>query len=158
MPPMEPSEFWMYYAAFTVVVLLFFAQRRPRKGMRLRLTGKTGAGSKTAQATGRDYSKIAAELKGAIPPTKPEDPQNSDFNEVTQIRAQEARPLNVHFNYNGHSWDAYEVLGLPAGSSLEKVEAAYEESVARVDVGSRPFMDAAYKAITGRTKILKASS
>jgi hypothetical protein len=136
--------------------LAFFARRRPRKGMRLRLSA--GKGAKTAQASGRNYSQIAAELKGATPPAKPDDPQNSDFNEVTHIRAEVARPLNVHFNYNGHSWDAYEVLGLPAGSSLEKVEAAYEESVARVDVGSRPFMDAAYKAITGRTKILKASS
>lgn len=35
------------------------------------------------------------------------------------------KSLNVMFNYNGHSWDAYEVLGLPAGSSFEEVQAAY---------------------------------
>jgi hypothetical protein len=57
------------------------------------------------------------------------------------------RPLNVVFNYNGHSWDAYEVLGLPAGSSLEKVEQAYQAHLASVDAGSRPFLEAAYAAI-----------
>ncbi len=148
----------MYYAMATVVALLIFARRRPRKGMRLRLGGAVG--EKNAQTSGRDYGQIAAELKGSVPPAAMRSELNEDSgsHETTQIRSQEARPLNVHFNYNGHSWDAYEVLGLPAGSSLEKVDAAYEESVARVDAGSRPFMDAAYKAITGRTKILKASS
>lgn len=146
MPPLKPTEFWLYYAAATLVALVIFARRRPRKGMRLRLLGRKES---VKQTSGRDYSQIAAELKGSTPP---------QATSKTSEPSAEARPLNVHFNYNGHSWDAYEVLGLPAGSSLEKVEAAYEESVARVDVGSRPFMDAAYKAITGRTKILKASS
>src|SRR5690349_4462282 len=35
------------------------------------------------------------------------------------VRRQDITPkmksLNVMFNYNGHSWDAYEVLGVPAG-------------------------------------------
>lgn len=57
------------------------------------------------------------------------------------------RPLNVVFNYNGHSWDAYEVLGLPAGSSPDKVEEAYKAQLASVEAGSRPFLDAAYAAI-----------
>ncbi len=30
--------------------------------------------------------------------------------------------LNVFFNYKGHSFDAYEVLGVPAGSNLTEIK------------------------------------
>lgn len=29
------------------------------------------------------------------------------------------RSLNIFFNYNGHSWEAHEVLGVPAGCSWD---------------------------------------
>lgn len=154
MPPVQPSQFWLYYAVATVVALLIFVRSRPRTGMRLRL--KTRAQKRAEIEAGQDFSKIQAEIKGSVPPARKEEAKPLD--ELTIVRAQAARPLNVHFNYNGHSWDAFEVLGLPAGSSLEKVEAAYKESIARVDVGSRPFMEAAYKAIVGASRQLKASS
>jgi hypothetical protein len=156
LPPIQPSHFWLYYAVATLVAILLFARRGPRKGMRLRFKGK-GSQKKRELETARDYSNIAAELKGSVPPA-PKSATAPNHEETTQIRAGAARPLNVHFNYNGHSWDAFEVLGLPAGSSMEKVEAAYKESLARVDVGSRPFMEAAFKAIAGASRQLKASS
>lgn len=146
MPPVQPSQFWLYYAVATVVALLIFVRSRPRNGMRLRL--KTRAQKKAELESGQGPTTIQTQLPGNNPP----------LDELTVVRAQAARPLNVHFNYNGHSWDAYEVLGLPAGSSLEKVEAAFKESIARVDVGSKPFMEAAYKAIVGASRRLKASS
>jgi hypothetical protein len=37
--------------------------------------------------------------------------------------------LNVLFMHNGHDWDAYQVLGLPAGSRLEAVQAAYNTAL-----------------------------
>ena len=57
------------------------------------------------------------------------------------------RSLTVHFNFNGHEWEAYEILGLPAGSSMESVEVAYREMMASVESESQPFVDAAYRAI-----------
>lgn len=57
------------------------------------------------------------------------------------------RELNVHFNYNGHSWDAYEVFGLPAGVSVEVVTAAYERMIQKVDPESVEFIQTAYQAI-----------
>jgi len=59
------------------------------------------------------------------------------------------RNLNIHFNYNGHSWDAYEVLGVPAGSSPESVRKAYEGMLAKLDPESRELVELAYKAIRG---------
>lgn len=139
---MQPKEFMMYYAAFIAVAVLFVMRRKPRKGMRLRLRGQTGPKA----ATGKDYEHMASELRGSISPDN-----------VTPIAQKGERPLNVIFNYNGESWDAYEVLGLPAGSSQERVEAAFNDSMGRVDDKSKPFMLAAYDAIQSQWRLFKAS-
>ncbi len=55
--------------------------------------------------------------------------------------------LNVIFNYNGHSWDAYEVLGLPAGAPWDQVHAAYQRSRNSSDQSAQAFLDHAVKAI-----------
>ncbi len=63
------------------------------------------------------------------------------------IELRKAKSLNVIFNYNGHSWDAYEVFGLPAGASWEEVERAYNASCKDSDPSSRDFFDTALRAI-----------
>lgn len=55
--------------------------------------------------------------------------------------------INVIFVYNGHEWDAYKVLGIPAGSSREKVEEAFKKTISRVDKESKSFFTVAYQAI-----------
>jgi len=57
------------------------------------------------------------------------------------------KSLNVHFIYNSHTWDAYEVLGIPAGSSLRSVTQHYQTLLIKADPQSRMFLDAAYQAI-----------
>jgi hypothetical protein len=56
--------------------------------------------------------------------------------------------LNVIFNYNGHSFDAYEVLGVPAGSTLEEIQAIYQKNKQLVDPASREFFRVAMETIT----------
>jgi hypothetical protein len=58
-----------------------------------------------------------------------------------------ATALNVFFVWNGHSWDAYEVLGIPAGSSRESALAAFERARKECDAESLPFLQAALDAI-----------
>lgn len=58
--------------------------------------------------------------------------------------------MNILFNYNGHTWDAYEVLGVPAGAQLRMVTDAYQDLVQRSSPESREFLETAYKAITSR--------
>lgn len=58
--------------------------------------------------------------------------------------------LNVIFIYNGHSWDAYEVLGVPAGASLPLVTQAYNDALKRCDTTSVEFFETAYRAILQR--------
>jgi hypothetical protein len=39
------------------------------------------------------------------------------------------RSLNVMFMYNGHSFDAFEILGLPAGCSYKKAKVQFDGEV-----------------------------
>ncbi len=60
---------------------------------------------------------------------------------------QKAKMLNVLFMYNGHDWDAYEVLGLPAGCSLNLVTQRYQDLIREADSGKLEFYQTAYEAI-----------
>lgn len=57
------------------------------------------------------------------------------------------KTLNVLFNYNGHTWDAYEVLGVPAGTSIDKITEALHRELRKQDPSSHHFLHAAYQAI-----------
>lgn len=55
--------------------------------------------------------------------------------------------LHVHFNFNGHSWDAFEVLGIKMGCSIEEIELALAKNLAHSAPDSHEFYNAAYSAI-----------
>lgn len=57
------------------------------------------------------------------------------------------KQLNVLFMYNGHDWDAFEVLGLPAGCSFKMVTQRFQELIRDADQGKLEFYQAAYEAI-----------
>ncbi len=138
--PLEPKEFFLYYAAASILALLIFLRRKPRRGMLLR------GWNQKRTTEGRNYSEIAATLKASGDPR------------IANLRPRGPDPersLNVIFNYNGHSWDAHEVLGVPAGASLERVQAGYRDTLKRVDDESKPFVEAAYRAISGSSAVNK---
>ena len=99
-----------------VFAIALILRHRPKSGMWLKLGTRT--------------QRPAGQIRGS-------DSRVPDIG-FTRIRPTGERPLNVVFNYNGHSWDAYEVLGLPAGSSLEMVQQAYREALATADQNSLP--------------------
>lgn len=59
----------------------------------------------------------------------------------------EVKSLNIIFMYNGHNWDAHEVLGVPAGSRMEVVTRAYEAALSNSAPESKEFLETAYMAI-----------
>jgi hypothetical protein len=62
-------------------------------------------------------------------------------------------PLNVMFNFNGHSFDAYEVLGVPAGSNMEEVKEAFQRSLGSAsNDSSQEIFKVAYTAIQNASK------
>lgn len=69
---------------------------------------------------------------------------------TSEVSGRETKNLNVLFMYNGHDWDAYEVLGVPAGAGLPTVTARYQELIRGADKGQLEFYEAAYQAILKR--------
>ena len=65
--------------------------------------------------------------------------------------AKPSRPLNVNFEFENYTYDAYHVLGLPGGSSWESVQAAYKQSLsAKPEQGgehSRECIQMAFEAL-----------
>lgn len=61
----------------------------------------------------------------------------------------ESRQLNVFFNWNGHTWDAFEVLGVPAGANRDTVVRAFHACRAK-SPDSTAFLQAATDAILNR--------
>jgi hypothetical protein len=81
-------------------------------------------------------------------PLKLRNEQNNKVRSAGENKAvAQERILNVIFQYNGHDFDAYEVFGLPAGSSLSAVEQAYRQVISRTDVEDQTFYNHAFEAI-----------
>jgi len=133
----SPKQYLLIYALIvTPIVLSFLFARRRQSPTSLNLT---------SGASGRPMSSQGGESRqplGLVAPTagaQPKSPSAPDLNEE--------KSLNVIFNWNGHSWDAYEVLGLPAGSSIDAVQSTYQQLLTRSDSEAVPFFRAAYEAI-----------
>lgn len=123
---MDPNaeKFLILNGALLVIVIVYMVWIRPAKGVRLRFQTR----SKTPPAK-KVYDKEFM----------------SKLEHVDRVPFE--KHLNVIFTYNGHEWDAYEVLGLPAGSSPQSVDEAYQKMRATVADDSKHFIDAAYRAI-----------
>lgn len=73
--------------------------------------------------------------------------------EESPIPVSTIKDVNPRFVYNGHDWDAYEVLGIPAGSSLPVVHQAFHLQVSKTGPEGHEFLQAALQAITERSRI-----
>lgn len=64
----------------------------------------------------------------------------------------QARHLSIQFMYNGHDWEAHDVLGLPQGATLPMATEAYQKLLQSSDSNTFPFYEAAYNAILDKNK------
>lgn len=128
----SPKDYLLIWALIVTAVVVSFFFRRSQRPTRLNL-----------------YSNLKSNLKPGLKSSAGEELTSSK--NMTPIRINSERlaekPLNVFFQWNGHTWDAFEALGLPAGSSLESVRAAYEEVITRGASDDLPFFKAALDAI-----------
>ncbi len=160
---MDPKvkEFLILNGAVLILVLFYLLRRRPRSRMKLSLKrGWSGQGPHASSVEGPAMASLNGDsgrkaLTGEYTKTltgnseeeggsgrASKDPVTTD-----ERASKPRRSLNVIFNYNGHSWDAYEVLGIPAGSPIDKVNEAYQSCLNLVDKESRVFVDTAYQSI-----------
>ena len=56
-------------------------------------------------------------------------------------------PPQAFFVYNGHDWDAFEVLGVSPYSSFSEITKSYQTMIRKADNGKHDFLQAAYTAI-----------
>ncbi|MBX9766915.1 MAG: hypothetical protein K2X47_06555 [Bdellovibrionales bacterium] len=123
---METRWIWIQIGIALFLVVLFMTRGKQAGPSRLRLTHKK-RDSKTA------LSKLTSQ-KAQVPST-------------VVIGGQGERPLNVLFNYNGETFDAFEVLGLPAAAPWDLVHQVYQKQFAIKAFAERALYEAAYRAI-----------
>lgn len=124
---MSSQEFLWLNVGIALIVALIFLWRRKSQRQPSRLNLKKTTDSRSAMEPLMDKS-------------------------TKESQGPQAKNLNVVFVYNGHPWDAHEILGVPAGASLEACEKAYKETLAKADQQSRLFVETAYKAIVADYK------
>lgn len=56
-------------------------------------------------------------------------------------------PAQATFVYNGHDWDAFEVLGVSPYASFSEITRQYQIAIKKADGGKHDFLQAAYMAI-----------
>lgn len=115
---------YLWIQGILIFLGLLFLLWRPKKRLGLSLKfGKSGASS-------------AGVIKSS--------PEN-----IVEFRGRDdvSRNLQVFFNYNGHTFEAYEALGLPAGASLHAIQSAFSKQKILADSESRPFLEAAFEAL-----------
>lgn len=128
--------FWINAAIGIAFVAIFMYRKAPRGPTRLKLrAGMTSPGESDPNERGlvrQKYDAISIEALAA------------------QSLHPREKTLNVLFNYNGHTWDAFEVLGLPAGAPARMVEEAYQVALRKASPEGRDFIRSAYDAIRSR--------
>lgn len=127
---LSPQEFILWNGLLVGAIVISFVWIRRSRGPRLYLSSKKQA------STPRDRIVYQPRKTGPYRQAEPESPT---------IRRE--RGLNLMFNYNGHSWDAYEVLGIPAGSSYVAAQEAFKKVRLTLDADSEKFMEAALESI-----------
>ncbi|MCS6837331.1 MAG: hypothetical protein NZ480_00655 [Bdellovibrionaceae bacterium] len=95
------------------------------------------------RATLQDHIK-PLDLKAEGRPTSLGNMDSTTQEILLSERRQPVRPLQVFFIYNGHTFDAYEVLGVPNGADLERVFQAYQQLKTHTH---SDIIDVAYNAI-----------
>ena len=65
---------------------------------------------------------------------------------------EKAKNLSIFFMYNGHDWEAHDVLGVPQGASLTIATEAYQKLLKSEDPSTFEFYEGAYNAILQRRK------
>jgi len=135
---------WINIGIGALIALIFMLRSSQKEPSRLRLSG-----SKNSSQTPVPASRVPIDRKSA---SRVRTHKESVSDATVEAASAEARikSLNVIFNYNGHSWDAYEVLGVPAGAPPAMVKQAFEQALKANDPASHEFLKAALYAIERR--------
>jgi hypothetical protein len=151
------KQYLILYALIVIplAVSFFFIRRSPAPPVKLQLR----SGDPESPLETQSHARVQAQPPPPPPapaaepaPAPRRGPRQSEYRPRREASPPKRPPpmemaLNVFFMWNGHSWDAYEVLGIPAGSSREAAMAAFQKAAAGCDAESLLFFQAALDAI-----------
>lgn len=75
------------------------------------------------------------------------EPESEAPKESANRGRQTTKDLSIFFMYNGHDWEAHEVLGIPQGASVEVATKAYQIELKKSHPSSYEFLESAHCAI-----------
>jgi len=138
-------------AAMVVVVIIVSVKLGTRVFPRF-FRGQNSTQRVTLSATANVHnpSRIAYRPRARLACPIDDELPNIQVRRRTEGSESESHRETVLFNWNGHTWDAYEVLGLESGHDAPGVDQAFEKLHQHVDPESRAFIQAAYEAIRKR--------
>lgn len=123
------SQFIVFVQVFIIIVfVIWIASRRGNTPKPTKLKMNARSEPNPQKSSGKRFENIS----------------------ISDDKIIEAKVLNVIFMWNGHTWDAYEVFGLPAGSPIERVREKFNELKSSTDPGQHQFLLEALKAIESK--------
>jgi len=122
-----------------LIIGFFFVGRKSVKPTKLNLRAKTS------------HEPLVLEPESVVQNQSPQLP-NDTAARISNSTATESRLLSVIFMYNGHDWEAHQVLGVPQGSSMHQITIAYQQLIQKADPSAFPFYEAAYLALSIKHK------
>lgn len=129
--------FLLNFIIFLALVLYFvFGRSKPQQPTVLNLK----AAPKPEEIDFADEKSIATRMDGAKDVTPPK-AEISSGNKLIQ------KSNSVFFMYNGHEWEAFEVLGLPKGCDIQSATSHYQNLIRTSDPSTFEFFELAYAAI-----------
>lgn len=131
---MTPEQFFILNFILLVgfVGLFFWGQQGAKSPSSLKLTSVNN-------------SKKVQETRSIFPP-------GGGAETLGEIHSTNLKDINPMFIYNGHTWDAYEVLGIIPGSSMETIREAFDRSIQKSDTSSHEFLKVALTTILSEMK------
>jgi hypothetical protein len=141
------QQFLILNAVILLILIVWFLMGRRSSAIKpTKLRMKEG-NAPSNPGTPADVSKTAAMTDNSY--SRYSNPKYQKFLEIDE-KAPPPKELNVLFNYNGHTWDAYEVLGVPAGENIVVVTKAYQELIKKSSPESQEFLETAFKAVLAK--------
>lgn len=129
---MNSQQFLLLNFVIVVILILFFTlgRSKPKQPVKLRLDKPTEKPEEETKKT----EEVSVALARDVSSTK-------SFQPVM------IEGPKTYFVYNGHEWDAHEVLGIKKGADLPQVTAEYQRLIKTSDPSTFEFYEAAYSAI-----------
>jgi len=147
----EVLKFLYLNGIVVVVLVIYMLLRRPKNSpsrLKLRETlfsDKLDIHDSSKNSKNKEWRPWGTKVKKKKSAWGKKNHDTADDDSSQQI-VQE-RQLTCVFQFNGHDFEAYEVFGLPAGTSLDTVDETYQEVIKSQPSDTHPFYQKAYEAL-----------